>query len=399
MKISIFDIISMILLILPVFACLYYWLLALYTFTFKSENKKVYNEPVHSFAIVIPAHNEETVISKTLESCLKLDYPSDKFNIYVIADNCTDHTAMIVNQYGVNCYERHNDIKIGKGFALSWAFERILPEEHDCFLIIDADCTVEPHALRVFDQYFQGGDCALQANDVSSNPDDSPMSYAVAVGNVIENDLFYAPKSKLGLSVFLRGTGMVFHRDTLLQFPWTAHSVAEDVEYTLNLIRHDVKIQFVQNVKVRSAFPATPEQLNVQRTRWASGNLSFAKKQTLKLLIEGVVQRNIMLMDAGCTFLVLSRPLVISASFLACVASYANWLSSGSLFSAVCLGSAVTTLFCLIAYFSLGIIILGITWNRLNLLLLTPFVVFRLIVISIINLIGVKGLSWKKTPR
>ena len=90
------------------------------------------------------------------------------------------------------------------------------------------------------------------------------MSYASAVGNALENDLFYEPKSKLGLAVLLRGTGMVFHREILERFPWKAYSVAEDVQYALQLIRNGVRITFLPDVRVFSPFPVTREQLTIQ---------------------------------------------------------------------------------------------------------------------------------------
>ncbi len=138
MQSIIFNSICIFVLFLPATACLYYCLLALCAFKFNKEEEKQNNNPIHSFAIIIPAHNEETVISETLESCLKLDYPEAKFDIYVIADNCKDNTAEIAKNYGVKCYKRFNDIKKGKGFALSWAFERTLPMNYDGYLVIDA---------------------------------------------------------------------------------------------------------------------------------------------------------------------------------------------------------------------------------------------------------------------
>src|SRR5437016_4801601 len=48
------------------------------------------------FAILIPAHNEETVLGGLLESLRKLDYPRDSYSVHVVADNCTDTTAALV---------------------------------------------------------------------------------------------------------------------------------------------------------------------------------------------------------------------------------------------------------------------------------------------------------------
>lgn len=399
MLIGAFDLVTILVLFPAVLACFYYWFLAIYAFYGKEKRNAIKDESIHSFAIIIPAHNEGSVITETLKSCAQIDYPSNKFQVFVIADNCTDNTAEIARNNGVICYERQDDVNIGKGFALSWAFEHVLPKKFDGLIVIDADCSVDAHALREFDQRFKDGDSVLQANDVASNPDASPMSYAVAVGNLIENDLFYAPKSRLGLAVFLRGTGMVFHRDILLRFPWKAHSIVEDVEYTLNLLRHNIPVRFVQNVKVRSAFPVTQEQLNVQRTRWASGNLNFGKKHVLKLILEGVHQRKLVISDAGFTFLILSRPLLLAQIVSALIISGISWWTTGSIITASLFIVAGSIFFLLSAYLGLGIIFLGITRHRLLLLLHVPLVVLRLFVIAILSLLGANEIRWEKTPR
>src|SRR5262249_55593142 len=148
-------------------------------------------------------------------------------------------------------------------------------------------------------------DAVLQASSVAANPEDSAVSYAVAVGNVLENDLFYAPKSRLGLSVLLRGTGMVFRRDVLERHPWQAHSITEDMEYTLELLRAGVGVRFLSDVRVVSDFPAHAEQLRVQRLRYAAGNLRFGKGKALRLMAEGILARRATLFDLGWTLLVL----------------------------------------------------------------------------------------------
>src|SRR5271157_984908 len=52
-----------------------------------------------SCTIMIPAHNEATVIGKTVEAMLNLEYPKDKLTIMVINDGSKDETASIVQQF------------------------------------------------------------------------------------------------------------------------------------------------------------------------------------------------------------------------------------------------------------------------------------------------------------
>lgn len=378
--------------------CLYYVALALFALISRKESASIEGNPAHTFAIIIPAYNEEQNISTTLGSCAGLDYPKDKYRIFVIADNCSDRTAEIAKKNGATCLERHDEEKKGKGFALEWGFKQILAEGHEALMVLDADCQLDDQALRIFDYYFKRGEKVLQANDAASNPDSNAMSYAVAVGNLIENKLFYAPKSKLGLAVFLRGTGMVFRSEILEQHPWQAHSIVEDAEYTLRLIKSGIKVRFIDEVNVFSEFPDQKDQLHVQRMRWAK-NLGFSKMQALRLIWEGMIQGRGLLTDAGWTLLVLSRPLVLLELFTAVILGLlCAWLLPGALSKVLFVGGLILLLI-QFAYFGLGVALLGMNSRRIVFLLSSPATIGRLILISLLGVFGARGDVWARTPR
>ncbi len=380
------------------FVAFYYIFLAFYALFIRKEIKPIEVEPTHNFAIVIPAHNEEQNISDTLRSCAELDYPKDKYKVFVIADNCTDKTAEVAIQNGAICFERFDEEKKGKGFALEWAFKKVLSQGHDAIVVLDADCQLEKHSLKIFDRYLKKGEKVLQCSDRASNPDSSGISYAVAVGNLIENQLFYAPKSRLGLTVFLRGTGMVFHREILERHPWQAHSIVEDVEYTLNLIKRRIKVRFLDEVNVSSEFPVKRDQLQVQRIRWAK-NVGFGKKEGLKLIFEGIMKGKGILIDAGWTLLVLSRPLVLLELFVSVIlVILCLWLVPGPLTNFLFL---IAMILILIQgfYLGLGIWLLGLTRQRLSFLLSAPSTIIRLIALSFLGILKYKKEVWVRTPR
>jgi Glycosyl transferase family 2 len=78
-----------------------------------------------NFAILIPAHNEEIMLDTLLDSLSVLDYPKDRYTVYVVADNCTDRTAELARARGwVRVYERHDEAKRGKGHALGWLLQK-----------------------------------------------------------------------------------------------------------------------------------------------------------------------------------------------------------------------------------------------------------------------------------
>ena len=82
------------------------------------------------YAVVVPAHNEELLISRLCENLLEVDYPAELCGIFIIADNCDDLTVDICKLYPVNVLRRNDPVFIGKGYALQWAFEQINLEHY-----------------------------------------------------------------------------------------------------------------------------------------------------------------------------------------------------------------------------------------------------------------------------
>ena len=100
------------------------------------------NVPHHTFAILIPAHDEEGSLPATLQSLAVLDYPPEMIRVYVVADNCSDHTAAIAREAGAVCLVRRDTEARGKGHALAFGLDWVLKTSPDAVLLLDADCTL-----------------------------------------------------------------------------------------------------------------------------------------------------------------------------------------------------------------------------------------------------------------
>lgn len=351
------------------------------------------------FALVMPAHNEAASISDALAACARLDFPAAQFELVVVADNCDDDTAAVVRDHGVRCLERHDTGRRGKGYALRFGFDTLMQEEFDAFVVLDADCWLDRHALQRFAHELAHGARVLQANYVVANADATPISYAVAVGNAIENDLYYAPKSDLGWVVSLRGTGMVFAREVLQEHPWGAFSIVEDLDYSMALYRAGIEVRFLADVNVYSPFPESLGQLRVQRERWAGGNVQMSKGQALRLLLEGLVRGRWITADMGLTILSQSRPLLLVLLWAGLLVSlFAFWVSPGAVpGAAVAVAVALNALF--LVYLLGGVARLGISAHRIGLLLRAPLVMGQLVLIALRSAFGAGESGWERTPR
>ena len=359
-------------------------------------------EPKTRFAILIPAHNEERNLGTTLESLQTgIDYPKELVEIYVVADNCTDSTATIAKAYNVRVLERHDTVNRGKGFALKYSFPMIFEETKcDGVLVVDADCTLDAHALRSFDFRLQKNpNIPLQLNYVVGNPDESTTSYLLGIANCLENEFFYVPKDALRLFVTLRGTGMYLPRQVLERHPWEAFSIVEDTDYTLQLLQKNIPVGFIGEARVLSAFPAERKTLSVQRKRWVGGTFEFIFQKSLPLILSGLCSFHPRKIDAGITLLLLSRPLIILQLLLTTLVTlllvYPFQTSFGvPLFvvSGVCWG---TYFF----YFLCGVFRLGLSRRKIGMLLKLPVEICSYVWLAVRSTLAGPSASWDRTPR
>ena len=98
-----------------------------YTIVPFSLKPKRHKQPIkkNNIAILIAARNEEVVIGNLLDSISAQDYDKELTQTIVIADNCTDSTAVVARERGATVFERFNNEKIGKGYALDYAIDKL----------------------------------------------------------------------------------------------------------------------------------------------------------------------------------------------------------------------------------------------------------------------------------
>ena len=102
----------------------------------KFKEKPLKYNKNHKFMAIIPAHNEASVIKNLVESLVALDYPKDLYDVYVIADNCTDNTAEIAREAGALVYERFDEAHKTKGYALEYLFLGLFVAVLGIFMIL-----------------------------------------------------------------------------------------------------------------------------------------------------------------------------------------------------------------------------------------------------------------------
>lgn len=297
---------------------------------------------VASVAILIPAHNEITVLGTLLESLAALEYPKDHFDVYVVADNCTDATAELTRTAGwVQVYERFDQSKRGKGFALNWLMQR-LHEDHlfyDAYIVLDADSVVYPTFLEEMNKGLAQGARALQAQNNVRNITDSPGTALRWLALTLMNHVRPLGRNGLGSSSTLTGNGMCLSHALLERYPWHSFSLAEDYQYYLNLVKHGEKVRYMPDAIVRSEMPSTFAHMRTQDIRWESPDKSQpAWKTSLQLLNLGVRNRDVVRIEAIAELLTPPLSYLIAWSMLTLLGSLLLWSIPHMIMSLVIIG-------------------------------------------------------------
>jgi len=229
--------------------------------------------------VLVPAHNEELQLPATIAAIRRCSYPEGMLEIFVIADNCTDKTAEVARSEGVTTVERTNPDMRGKGQALDWFLtsKQELYASCDVITIIDAD--VEPE-----NRYFLELSASLshpevqvvQAYNGVSNPYDSWRTALMSAAFNVFNHLRMAGNITLFGTAMLKGNGMAFETEILKKYGWPAHSVVEDVEFSLLLLEDHVNVHYNPRAVIRSEMAVSHSQGTSQRERWEGGRFALA---------------------------------------------------------------------------------------------------------------------------
>jgi cellulose synthase/poly-beta-1,6-N-acetylglucosamine synthase-like glycosyltransferase len=280
------------------------------------------------FAVLVCAHNEQNVVADVVKSLLQQDYPSDLVRILVVADNCSDATALVARNAGAIVLERADPDHRTKGYALQWGMERALAEyQFDALCVFDADNRVATDFLATMNDYLAAGHVAIQAYLDTKNPTQSWVTRCIALGYFVTNRFWMRARARIGLSATLGGTGFCLAYPIAAQYRWHPGSLADDLELTMKLIRDGVRVSYCYHTRSYDEKPVTLRQSFRQRARWMQGHNDVALRWVLTMLWGAVRKGSIRRFDAALHLLQPLR-LLVAFSSLVVLLSAAAWAPS-----------------------------------------------------------------------
>jgi cellulose synthase/poly-beta-1,6-N-acetylglucosamine synthase-like glycosyltransferase len=346
------------------------------------------------FDIIVPAHNEESGIARTVASLNAVDWPKDRFRVLVVADNCTDHTAAIARAAGARVLERNDAALRGKGYALAHGFAWSLGDGWAAaVVVIDADAEVSSNLLEAFAVRVENGALAIQAHYGILNPWASWRTQLITIAKGAFHIVRSRARERLGVSCGIRGNGWCVTAELLRRVPYECFSLTEDLEYGIVLGMAGYRVAYADEAHADADMVSNEAIARRQRQRWEEGRFALVRTRTLPLLAAAVAGRSAICLDLALDLLVLPLSYValnLAALFVA--AGLAAPWSPGALFW---WWWALACLVALIVHVMRGWQVSGMGRRGLLALARVPgFLVWKIVV-----LLSRKSQAWVRTER
>ncbi len=283
----------------------------------KLKDKPLKVNKDHRFMAIIPAHNEEAVVANLVESLKNQTYNKDLYDIYVIADNCTDNTARVARDAGAIVYERFDETKKTKGYALNWFLQQKIKENapYDAFFVFDADNIVDKNFIKNMNKKLCQGEDVVQGYRDIKNPSDNWITAGYAIFYWQMHRFYHLARYNIGLSPLLNGTGFMVKFDVIKPQGWDTETLTEDIEFSLKRIIKGKKLGWATDAIVYDEQPTGFRQSWSQRSRWTVGHIQCIKKYTKDLAIAAKENKKMINID-GLFYIVGSIPMFIITMLL-----------------------------------------------------------------------------------
>lgn len=279
----------------------------------KIKEKPLIEKKDHRFMAIIPAHNEENVIVNLIQSLQEQDYNKDLYDIYVIADNCTDRTAYLARREGAIVYERFDETKKTKGYALDWFLQQKIKEDapYDAICIFDADNIVDKNFLKEMNIKLCQGEDVVQGYRDIKNPTDNWITAGYALFYWTMHRFYHLARYNIGLSPMLNGTGFMVNFNIIKENNgWKTNTLTEDIEFSLQRILKGKKLGWATKAIVYDEQPTGFKQSWSQRSRWTVGHMQCMSEYTKDLFDAAKKNKTMMNID-GFLYIVGSIPMFI----------------------------------------------------------------------------------------
>lgn len=252
------------------------------TLALKHKKRQLKKQPIKInenykpfISIMVPAHNEESVITHTVDNIMQLSYQN--FEVILIDDRSADNTASVMKNLElkykdkVKVLVRAKDAFPGKSAVLNDALNLAKGE---AILVFDADATIEPDFLNKMVPCLEPADVgAVQARKVIRNGSYNLLTKCQYNEYVLDTYLQVGRDAVKG-AVELRGNGEIIKRQALEDIGgWNNYTITDDLDMATRLHIKGWDIRYCPSAEVYEEGVIYLIPLFRQRRRWLEGTI------------------------------------------------------------------------------------------------------------------------------
>jgi cellulose synthase/poly-beta-1,6-N-acetylglucosamine synthase-like glycosyltransferase len=241
-----------------------------------------------SVSVHIPVYNENSVVTKLLDSVLAFDYPRDRLEI-VLVDDSDDGTTEVLQKYEAKHPEVlrviHRERREGfKAGALQTA---LTGTRSELITVFDADHVPSRDFLQRMVPYLasDGRVAFAQARPSYLPGKSSWIAGAVSMGTDVYALVELEARFSAGLLPHFGGSGAVLRRAALVGVGgWESDTLAEDLDLSIRLRLNGWQHIYDDTLQCPGEIPTSLQVLRLQQSRWASGIAGCLKKHFASLV-------------------------------------------------------------------------------------------------------------------
>jgi cellulose synthase/poly-beta-1,6-N-acetylglucosamine synthase-like glycosyltransferase len=255
---------------------------------FRKSNRRRVKPPrvdfkrLPTFSVIVPVKDEEKVVGRLLDALLKLDYPSDRWEVIIVEDGSKDDTLKVCLEYAERfpcCFKliKKPDSN-GKPSALNFGLKYAVGE---IVAVFDADNIPEPDILKKAAAYFVNDPslAAVQGRLRAINSGLNMLTKFVSLEDAVWCEAYLRGKDVLKLFVYLKGSCQFVRRSVLDAVGgFDGEALSEDMDLSVRLIELGYYVKYASDVCSWQEVPSNFRELFKQRTRWFRGTMEVALK-------------------------------------------------------------------------------------------------------------------------
>ncbi len=310
---EIFNLVQIIILSLLGLATLYIFIFSIASL-FYVQKPYSDNGNMRKIAVLIPGYKEDEVIIEVAKQALEQEYPTNLFDVVIIADSFKDNTLQALKTLSVKLIEVSFE-KSTKSKALNSAMAA-LNNDYDIAVVLDADNVMAGGFLKKINAVFEHDVIAVQGHRTAKNVNNS-WAVLDAVSEEINNSIFRKGHRVLGLSSAIIGSGMAFKYNYFKSLMSSVTAVGGfDKEIELKMLKEGHSIVYLDDAVVYDEKVQKAEVFGNQRRRWLSAQFHYFRKDILAAIKHLFLKGNVDYFDKAIQFIQPPRVLLIGAVIL-----------------------------------------------------------------------------------